>query len=105
MTVHRLNQFDGVDWDAYPLRYEASFRWRIRNAPDLLFSCVDSLSARRMIHQYAVADHKVHRNGRGPARCQRIDGNERVRSWCLSRESSAWAPASIHCGTPLHEPS
>lgn len=75
MIVHCLNQLDGLDWEAYPLRYDVSFRWRIGNAPDLLFSCVDSRSARRMIHQYAVANHQVHRNGRVPGRCQRIDGS------------------------------
>ncbi len=56
VTIHRLNQFYGLDWIAHPTRYEA-FQ-PSRYAPpsaDLLVSCVDSRSARRALHE-AVFD-------------------------------------------------
>ncbi|MDR1423764.1 MAG: PRTRC system ThiF family protein [Azoarcus sp.] len=46
VTIHRLNQFYGLDWEAHPIRYESS------HCPDILVSCVDSRSARRALHQY-----------------------------------------------------
>lgn len=47
----------------------SSLQWRIRNAPHLLFSCMDNRSARRMIREYTIADQQVHRNGRISDRC------------------------------------
>ena len=64
VTIHRLNQFYGLDWIAHPTRYEAfqPNRYAMPSA-DILVSCVDSRSARRTLHQ-AV-----------------FDGNERYRYW------------------------
>lgn len=51
VTIHRLNQFYGLDWIAHPYRYED----RQRNSPhrpsaDLIVSCVDTRTARQAIH-------------------------------------------------------
>lgn len=56
VTVHRLNQFYGLDWLAHATRYEAfpASTYSRPNA-DILVSCVDSRSARRMLHE-AVFD-------------------------------------------------
>lgn len=64
VTIHRLNQFYGLDWIAHPIRYEA-FRPSRYGMPraDILVSCVDSRSARRTLHE-AV-----------------FDGGERYRYW------------------------
>lgn len=62
VTIHRLNQFYGLDWIAHPLRYEA-FQPN-RYAPpsaDILVSCVDSRSARRMLHQAVFAGGERYR--------------------------------------------
>ncbi|MFT4192100.1 MAG: PRTRC system ThiF family protein [Comamonas sp.] len=54
VTIHRLNQFYGLDWQAQPLRYEAyQQNRRLRQSCDLLISCVDSRSARRTLHDLA----------------------------------------------------
>lgn len=56
VTIHRLNQFYGLDWIAHPVRYE-DFETK-RCSPlsaDILVSCVDSRSARRTLHE-AVFD-------------------------------------------------
>ena len=52
LTVHRLNQFYGLDWDARPTRYgtEDGFA-RYGDRPDILISCVDSAAARRQFHE------------------------------------------------------
>lgn len=52
VTVHRLNLFYGLDWIAHPMRYEAfpTNRYSPPSA-DILVSCVDSRSARRMLHE------------------------------------------------------
>jgi len=56
VTIHRLNQFYGLDWIAHPIRYEAFETSRYsRPSADILVSCVDSRSARRMLHD-AVFD-------------------------------------------------
>jgi PRTRC genetic system ThiF family protein len=49
VTVHRLNQFYGLDWAADPIRYEE----RARERPDILIGCVDSRAARRVLHRSA----------------------------------------------------
>lgn len=54
VTVHRLNQFYGLDWEAEPQRYETYQRRSASGkAADLLISCVDSRAARRTLHQIA----------------------------------------------------
>ena len=51
VTIHRLNQFYGLDWDAYPFRYEEYPRSGYRGQDgDIVVSCVDTRSARRAIH-------------------------------------------------------
>lgn len=51
VTIHRLNQFYGLDWEAEPLRYEAFQRRRsIGTSADLLIGCVDSRAVRRNLH-------------------------------------------------------
>jgi len=51
VTIHRLNQFYGLDWDAHPLRYEAAMDGRrAYQSADLLISCVDTRDARRRMH-------------------------------------------------------
>jgi PRTRC genetic system ThiF family protein len=51
VTIHRLNQFYGLDWIAQPYRYEDFLRNRLFGASaDLVVSCVDSRAARRAIH-------------------------------------------------------
>jgi len=55
VTIHRLNQFYGLDWEAVPLRYE-DFQRRssnLRRSCDLLISCVDSRAARHTLHLLA----------------------------------------------------
>lgn len=52
VTIHRLNQFYGLDWTAHPVRYE-DFETK-RYSPlsaDILVSCVDSRAARRTLHE------------------------------------------------------
>jgi PRTRC genetic system ThiF family protein len=51
VTIHRLNQFYGLDWAAHPTRYENYQRERrLHLNADILISCVDSRAARRAIH-------------------------------------------------------
>lgn len=51
VTIHRLNQFYGLDWDAVPQRYESYLADRYsRLDANLVISCVDTRSARRVIH-------------------------------------------------------
>ncbi len=58
VTLHRLNQFYGLDWEAYPMRYEDYLDGRrISDEADILISCVDSRSARRHLHQIVFRDH------------------------------------------------
>lgn len=51
VTIHRLNQFYGLDWIAHPARYEV-FRLNRYSPPsaDILISCVDSRAARQNLH-------------------------------------------------------
>lgn len=49
VTIHRLNQFYGLDWDAKPYLYEESSVEHQLSA-DFLVSCVDSRSTRRELH-------------------------------------------------------
>lgn len=50
-TIHRLNQFYGLDWDAMPMRYEEVVgRSPVYREVDFLISCVDTRAARRAMH-------------------------------------------------------
>lgn len=51
VTIHRLNQFYGLDWIAHPHRYEDCLRNnQSSGGADLIVSCVDTRTARRAIH-------------------------------------------------------
>ncbi|MCD9026827.1 PRTRC system ThiF family protein [Luteimonas sp. BDR2-5] len=51
VTIHRINQFYGLDWEAQPVRYEAAMEAHyIHPRIDLLVSCVDTRAARRTLH-------------------------------------------------------
>lgn len=51
VTIHRLNQFYGLNWDACPCRYEAYEPSGYRSDDcDVVVSCVDTRSARRALH-------------------------------------------------------
>jgi PRTRC genetic system ThiF family protein len=51
LTIHRLNQFYGLDWIAEPHRYEHyQHETFSRRGVDLVISCVDTRSARRNLH-------------------------------------------------------
>ena len=57
VTIHRLNQFYGLDWEAEPLRYEVHQQQaRVGRSAHLLISCVDSREARRQLHRLAFHD-------------------------------------------------
>jgi len=59
VTIHRLNQFYGLDWEAHPARYEDQARsFRYGRGTDLLISCVDSRPARRQLHRSAFGRHE-----------------------------------------------
>ena len=49
LTIHRLNQFYGLDWEALPTRYAGPRAGH--PAPDIVVSCVDSARSRRDVHQ------------------------------------------------------
>src|ERR1700719_4497677 len=52
VTINRLKQFYGLDWDGYPFRYEQYPRGEYRGLdPDMVVSCVDTRSALRAIHR------------------------------------------------------
>lgn len=54
VTIHRLNQFYGLDWSAIPRRYEEEHEGhRAARDADILISCVDSRAARRQLHRLA----------------------------------------------------
>ena len=62
VTIHRLNQFYGLDWDAHPMRYEEHVNGqRYWAGTDLLISCVDSRSARGVLHRIAWRDTSRYR--------------------------------------------
>lgn len=50
VTIHRINQFYGFDWDAKPTRYAPSPPCGYGTDPHLVVSCVDSARARRTLH-------------------------------------------------------
>jgi PRTRC genetic system ThiF family protein len=51
VTIHRLNQFYGLDWEAIPCRYESYRDASFDTNADIVISCVDTRSARRYVHQ------------------------------------------------------
>ena len=54
VTIHRLNQFYGLDWSAVPQRYEVAQEARpYGRGADILIGCVDSRAARRQLHRIA----------------------------------------------------
>lgn len=58
VTIHRLNQFYGLDWSASPRRYEdACGGHQFARGADILISCVDSRAARRQLHRLAFDAH------------------------------------------------
>ncbi len=58
VTIHRLNQFYGLDWSAQPYRYEDFLRNSLLgSSADLIVSCVDSRAARRAIHARIFDGH------------------------------------------------
>lgn len=58
LTVHRLNQFYGLDWQAEPYRYERHGEQGFLNTqPHIVISCVDSAAARASLHQRFFGDH------------------------------------------------
>ncbi len=62
VTIHRLNQFYGLDWEAHPMRYEDHVDGqRFSAGADLLVSCVDSRSARGTLHRIAWRDSSRYR--------------------------------------------
>ncbi len=53
VTVHRLNQFYGLDWQAHPVRYEDYLSQRhLPCDPQVLISCVDTHAARGLLHHH-----------------------------------------------------
>ncbi|MGJ9418770.1 PRTRC system ThiF family protein [Massilia sp. CMS3.1] len=51
VTIHRLNQFYGLDWIAHPCRFEDFEHGALRRPDaDLIVSCVDTRSARQALH-------------------------------------------------------
>lgn len=52
LTIHRLNQFYGLDWHAEPLRYEGrALAYSGSASPHIVISCVDSAAARAALHR------------------------------------------------------
>jgi PRTRC genetic system ThiF family protein len=57
VTIHRLNQFYGLDWIAHPFRYEDFEHGALRHPnADLIVSCVDTRSARQALHARLFED-------------------------------------------------
>jgi PRTRC genetic system ThiF family protein len=58
VTIHRLNQFYGLDWQAEPRTYEELMGDRMTfDSADLLISCVDTRHARRALHARVFHRH------------------------------------------------
>ena len=51
VTIHRLNQYFGLDWDAVPRHYDASPATDQGGGPSIVISCVDSARSRRDLHR------------------------------------------------------
>lgn len=50
VTINRLNQYFGLDWDAVPSHYKAQPVRDYSGGPAIIISCVDSARARRELH-------------------------------------------------------
>jgi len=50
VLVHRLNAAFGLDWKAWPERYDRNLSRFEFSSPDILISCVDSAASRREIN-------------------------------------------------------
>lgn len=62
VTIHRLNQFYGLDWVGVPRRYEDAQEARaFSRGADFLISCVDSRAARRLLHRRLFEGHVGYR--------------------------------------------
>lgn len=62
VTIDRLNQFYGLDWDAEPVHYEAAMDGHnLYQGTDFLISCVDSRAARRAMHALAFHPYRTYR--------------------------------------------
>ena len=60
LTVHRLNQFYGLDWDAEPRRYQHHGRDTfLATRPHIVISCVDSAAARAHLHARFFDDYNA----------------------------------------------
>ena len=51
VTINRLNQYFGLDWDAVPRHYDTSLVSDQGSCPSIVISCVDSARARRDLHR------------------------------------------------------
>ena len=49
LTIHRLNQFYGLDWVAEPRRYSIADGYG--SQPSIVVTCVDSAASRREVHK------------------------------------------------------
>ncbi len=50
VTINRLNQYFGLDWDAVPSHYKVPTARDYASGPAIVISCVDSAQARRDLH-------------------------------------------------------
>ena len=94
VTIHRLNQFYGLDWTAHPHPYEHFARdSRSSSNPDLVVSCVDTRTARRAIHERLFDG-----GGRG---CYWLDlGNTEATGQVVLGESAESYPLDRTIGCP-----
>ena len=100
VTIHRLNQFYGLDWVAVPRRYEeAQDGHAFGRGADILISCVDSRAARRQLHRMAFGAYDGHHYwldlGNTEATAQVILGQPPNRRW------SGEQPPRLPCVTEL----
>ncbi len=52
VTINRLNQYFGLDWDAVPTHYKPPPSHDYGSGPSIIISCVDSARARRELHRW-----------------------------------------------------
>ena len=100
VTIHRLNQFYGLDWVAVPRRYEdAQDSHPFSRGADVLVSCVDSRGARRELHRmtFGACDgyHYWLDLGNTEATAQVILGQPPSRRWRAAQ------PPRLPCVTEL----
>lgn len=100
VTIHRLNQFYGLDWAAVPRRYEdAQDGHAFGRGADILIGCVDSRAARRQLHRMAFGSYDGYPYwldlGNTEATAQVILGQPPSRRW------SGEQPLRLPCVTEL----